>query len=69
MGVGVLHKYGEFLPLNADTPLFSLGEGDTPLVQSRRIGPDLGVGGALFQVGGLQSYRVVQRPGDGGGDG
>lgn len=52
MGVGVLHKYGEFLPLTADTPLFSLGEGDTPLVKSRRLGPDLGVGELYFKLEG-----------------
>ena len=52
MGVGVLHKYGEFLPLTAATPLFSLGEGDTPLVQSRRLGPDLGCADLYFKLEG-----------------
>ncbi len=52
MGVGVLHKYGEFLPLTAATPLFSLGEGDTPLVQSRRLGPDLGCAELYFKLEG-----------------
>ncbi|GAJ09215.1 unnamed protein product, partial [marine sediment metagenome] len=28
---GVLIKYKDFLPITPHTPLFSLGEGDTPL--------------------------------------
>ena len=47
-----MHKYGEFLPLTAATPLFSLGEGDTPLVQSRRLGPDLGCADLYFKLEG-----------------
>jgi threonine synthase len=31
---GVLFKWAEVLPLTEDTPLLSLGEGDTPLVRS-----------------------------------
>jgi threonine synthase len=34
---GVLHRYRERLPLTENTPLISLGEGDTPLVKSRRL--------------------------------
>ena len=34
---GVLHRYRDRLPVTGDTPLVSLGEGDTPLVKSRRI--------------------------------
>ncbi len=34
---GVLHKYRDRLPINESTPLISLGEGDTPLVKSRRL--------------------------------
>ncbi len=34
---GVLRRYGDRLPLTDDTPRISLGEGDTPLVRSRRI--------------------------------
>ena len=37
MAKGVLAKYKDFLPLTDDTPIFSLGEGDTPLVKSRHI--------------------------------
>ncbi len=42
--VGVLRRYAELLPVTADTPLISLGEGDTPLVRSpslqKRTGAD-----------------------------
>jgi threonine synthase len=31
---GVLHRWGEFLPLTEKTPRISLGEGETPLVRS-----------------------------------
>ena len=37
MAKGVLAKYKDSLPLTDDTPIFSLGEGDTPLVKSRHI--------------------------------
>ena len=33
MKTGVLVKYKDFLPVTPKTPLFSLGEGDTPLVR------------------------------------
>ena len=52
MGVGVLYKYGEFLPLTEATPLFSLGEGDTPLVKSNRMGPELGCPELYFKLEG-----------------
>jgi len=34
---GVLRRYGERLPITDATPLITLGEGDTPLVRSRRL--------------------------------
>ena len=37
MAKGVLAKYKDYLPLTDETPIFSLGEGDTPLVKSRHI--------------------------------
>ena len=39
---GVLARYRRLLPITEDTPELSLGEGDTPLVQSVSIGPQLG---------------------------
>ena len=38
---GVLARYGEFLPVTDDTPMLTLGEGDTPLVRLSRIGRGL----------------------------
>lgn len=34
---GVLQRYRERLPITEGTPMISLGEGDTPLVRSRRL--------------------------------
>ena len=39
---GVLLRYREFLPVTAKTPMITLGEGDTPLVRSRKLEPELG---------------------------
>ncbi len=49
---GVLFRYRDFLPLTADTPLFSLGEGDTPLVRSRRLEREIGCGQLYFKLEG-----------------
>mgnify|MGYP001574397142 CR=1 FL=1 len=37
MKPGVLVKYRDFLPVTANTPMFSLGEGDTPLVRCEKL--------------------------------
>jgi len=47
---GVLRRYADFLPLTADTPRIDLGEGSTPLVRSRHIGPALGVPNLYFKL-------------------
>ena len=52
MGLGVLTKYKEYLPVTDKTPLISLGEGDTPLVRSKRIASDLGWGELYFKLEG-----------------
>ncbi len=39
---GVLVRYRRMLPITEDTPALTLGEGDTPLVQSVAIGRELG---------------------------
>jgi threonine synthase len=49
---GILSRYHEFLPLTEATPLLSLGEGDTPLVRSTRIGPALGLEALYFKLEG-----------------
>ena len=40
---GVMAYYREFLPVTDETPLFSLGEGFTPLVHARWLGDALGL--------------------------
>ena len=47
---GVLRRYADFLPLTPDTPWIDLGEGSTPLVRSRHIGPALGVPNLYFKL-------------------
>ncbi len=41
-GRGVLARYREFLPVRDDTPIISLGEGDTPLLFSARLSEKVG---------------------------
>jgi threonine synthase len=52
MGVGVLRQYREFLPITDATPMITLGEGDTPLVRSHRLGRDLGCAELYFKLEG-----------------
>lgn len=52
MGEGVLQRYRDLLPINEETPIFSMGEGDTPLVQSRQLGPQLGCSDLYFKLEG-----------------
>jgi len=49
---GVLARYKEFLPITADTPLFSLGEGDTPLVRCGELEKEIGCGELYFKLEG-----------------
>lgn len=41
--MGVLKRYGEYLPITEKTPKVNLEEGSTPLVRLDRIGAELGV--------------------------
>jgi threonine synthase len=50
MGIGVLQQYRDLLPVNEETPMFTMGEGDTPLVRSRRLGPELGCADLFFKL-------------------
>ena len=52
MGEGVLLRYKELLPVTSDTPMITMGEGDTPLVRSRRLGDELGCGALYFKLEG-----------------
>ncbi len=49
---GVLAKYKDFLPITSQTPLFSLGEGDTPLVRCDRLGQQIGCGELYLKLEG-----------------
>ncbi|MDD5487257.1 MAG: threonine synthase [Dehalococcoidales bacterium] len=49
---GVLFNYADYLPVTPKTPMFSLGEGSTPLVRSKRLENELGVGELYFKLEG-----------------
>ena len=52
-GEGVIQHYAEYLPLTAATPRITLGEGGTPLIESRSIGVDLGLRSLHLKFEGL----------------
>jgi threonine synthase len=41
MKTGVLSRYREYLPVTSATPIFSIGEGDTPLVRTKELEREL----------------------------
>ena len=45
---GVIARYREFLPINENTPIISLGEGSTPLIYSPRLIERVGRGCEVF---------------------
>ncbi|MBI4492407.1 MAG: threonine synthase [Chloroflexi bacterium] len=49
---GVLVRYRPYLPMTAATPPLTLGEGDTPLVYSTSLGPELGCESLYFKLEG-----------------
>ena len=51
---GVLARYRDLLPVTPDTPLFSLGEGDTPLVRCPALENETGCGELYFKLEGCQ---------------
>ena len=52
MGKGIIETYKKFLPINSKTPVFSLGEGNTPLVKSRNIVDEIGCKSLFFKLEG-----------------
>ena len=48
----LLEKYKQFLPINDNTPIFSLGEGNTPLVKSNNIYKEIGCKELYFKLEG-----------------
>src|SRR3989337_2100957 len=52
MGLGVMRNYKDLLPVTDATPMLTLGEGDTPLVKSNRLGKELGCTELYFKLEG-----------------
>ena len=52
MGAGVLNTYPDLLPVTKATPIITMGEGDTPLVRSNRLGRELGCTELYFKLEG-----------------
>lgn len=52
MKSGVLQNYREYLPINKNTPMITLGEGDTPLVRSLKLEKEFGCGELYFKLEG-----------------
>ena len=50
MAWGVLERYREHLPVGADTPMITLGEGDTPLVKSYWLAKEIGCPELYFKL-------------------
>jgi len=46
----IMERYASLLPVTDRTPLVTLGEGGTPLVRSRSIGPELGLEALYFKL-------------------
>jgi len=49
---GVLQNYRDYLPVTPDTPLISLGEGDTPLVKCDNLEKETGCSQLYFKLEG-----------------
>ena len=52
MKPGVLARYRDFLPITSKTPIFSLGEGDTPLVRCNQLEKEIGCAELYFKLEG-----------------
>ena len=52
MGIGVLVRHKQYLPVTPSTPMVNLGEGDTPLVRSQALEKELGCGELYFKLEG-----------------
>jgi len=49
---GVLFRYKDFLPVTPQTPMFSIGEGDTPLVRCQQLEAEVGCDELYFKLEG-----------------
>jgi threonine synthase len=54
MKSGVLQHYKKYLPVTSKTPMFTIGEGDTPLVKCDRLAGKYGCGALYFKLEGCQ---------------
>ncbi|MBI2958598.1 MAG: threonine synthase [Chloroflexi bacterium] len=52
MRQSILERYREFLPITPKTPLITMGEANTPLVRSRKLEKEFGVGELYFKLEG-----------------
>src|SRR4030043_345793 len=52
MKKGVLYQYKKYLPITRKTPMFSIGEGDTPLVKCDRLARKYGCAELYFKLEG-----------------
>ncbi len=52
MKPGVLVRYKDYLPITPKTPIFTIGEGDTPLVRSDKLAKRFGCGELYFKLEG-----------------
>ena len=52
MKTGVLTRYRDYLPITTNTPLFSIGEGDTPLVRCDKLEKEIGCGELYLKLEG-----------------
>ena len=52
MKSGVLFRYKDFLPVTPQAPMFSIGEGNTPLVRCRQLEKGTGCGELYFKLEG-----------------
>jgi len=52
MKTGVLVRYRDYLPITPSTPLFTIGEGDTPLVRCGKLEKELGCGEIYLKLEG-----------------
>ncbi len=48
----LLVRYRDFLPVTPQTPIITIGEGDTPLVRSQRLEREIGCGELYFKLEG-----------------
>ena len=48
----LLVKYRDFLPVTPQTPIITIGEGDTPLVRSQKLEREIGCGELYFKLEG-----------------